>query len=243
VEILVGRITNAEYLPGQGWILHHSSGKIQSKLVFMAQGANPKNLPLDLPSIPLSLALDFNRLQSWVSPKDVVAVFGTAHSGTIVLNNLHKLQIPTIAIYQGAAPFQFARDGVYGGIKEGSEVIADAILHGEYTNLQLINYNNSIDVYKALKKATFVISATGFETRQIPGIPTIYSPQTAVIGDGTQNIYGFGIAYPGVTIVDGQTFTDVGVSSFQEQIQRCLRPILEQNKDFLELSSRIQSHE
>jgi hypothetical protein len=243
VEILATRIQSAEYISAQSWILQHPGGKIKTQLLFMTQGAAPKSLPLDLPTIPLSFALDCQRLQNILTEKDTIVLFGTAHSGTIILKNLHTLQIPTIAIYQGATPFQFARDGVYGGIKEGSEVTADAILRGEYTNLQLINYNNTIEVYKALKKATYVISAIGFKPRQVPGIPTNYSPQTAALGDGAQNIFGFGIAYPGVTVLDGQTHTDVSVSSFQEQIQRCLRPILEQNKDFLELSSRIQSHE
>lgn len=243
VEILATHVKSAEYISGQGWILHHSSGKIQTKLLFLTQGANPKSLSLDLPSIPLSLALNFQRLQDLVTPKDTVVVFGTAHSGTILLKHLHTLQIPTIAIYQGEKPFLFARDGAYDGVKEGSEVIADTVLRGEYKNLQLVNYNNTIDVYKTLKKATYVISAIGFEPRQIQGIPTTYSPQTAALGDGTQNCFGFGIAYPGVTVLDGKQYTDVSAISFQDQIQRCLRTILEQNKDFLELSSRIQSHE
>jgi hypothetical protein len=243
IDILSVKIQSAEYISSQGWFLHHPVGKIQTQLLFMTQGATPKSLPLDLPSLPLSLALNFQALENLLTAKDTVVVFGTAHSGTIILKHLHTLQIPTIAIYNDTVPFRFARDGVYGGIKEGSEAIADAILRGEYTNLQLIPYNNTIEVYKALKKATYVISAIGFETRQIPGIPINYSPQTAALGDGTQNIFGFGIAYPGVTVLDGQTHTDVSVSSFQEQIHRCLRPILEQNKDFLELSSRIQSHE
>jgi hypothetical protein len=243
MEILTTLVKSAEYAPGQGWILHHSSGKIQTRLLFLTQGANPKSLSLDLPTIPLSLALDFQRLQGLLTPKDVAVVFGTAHSGTILLKYLHTLQVPTIGIYQGEKPFRFAREGAYDGVKENSEVIADAILRGEYTNLQLINYSNTIQVYKALKRATYVISAIGFEPRQIPGIPTTHSPQTAVLGDGTQNCFGFGIAYPGVTVLDGKQYTDVSVASFQDQIQRCLRPILEQNKDFLELSSRIQSHE
>jgi hypothetical protein len=215
--------------------IQHTFGTLSTSILFVAQGAVPKRLPLELPTIPLESALDKELLKRLVHPTtDHVAVIGTAHSGSIILNHLHMLNIPTTAFYRGAKPFRFSRDGAYDGLKECSEQIADAILRGDYTNLTLVSLNNFFEAHKALKKATKAIVATGFEPRQIQGLPTSYDPKSATL-EGWPSAYGFGIAYPGTTTLEEKVYVDVSVLSFQDQIQRCLPEILNTNKTKLQL--------
>ena len=203
------------------WTITHTTGTIKATNLFLAQGGTPKELDLSIPSIPLNLALDKAFLERALCKTDRVVVFGTAHSGTIILQNLNELDIQTVAVYKGDTPFRFERDKAYDGVKESSEGIADAILRGEHANLTLIPWSQPLELHKALLKATYIIYSIGFEARKFEGIDGTYDPATSKLSAGP-NLYGYGIAYPGVTVVDGKTYADVSVLSFQAQIQRCL---------------------
>jgi hypothetical protein len=211
-----------------GWKLHHTFGILSCKMLFLTNGAESKALDLSKPHIPLSIALDKTQLKHHVNPlTDTVLVFGTSHSGTILLKNLQELGVRSVGIYKTAKPFLFARDGVYDGIKEGSEVIADAILQGTYSNISLVSWNDPIAVHKSIINSTKCIYAIGFKTASLQGLPsTQYDPATAQLID-IPNTYGFGIAYPGKTILDGKSYVDVSVLSFQEQLRKCLPAILD----------------
>lgn len=234
-ESITTEIQSIQRTSAETFELRHTFGTLTCSVLFVAQGAVPKRLPIELPTIPLESALDKDLLKRLVHPtKDHVAVIGTAHSGSILLSHLHTLSVPTTAFHKGSKPFRFARDGAYDGLKECSEQIADAVLRGEYTNLTLISLDNFFEAHQALKKATKVIVATGFEARQIQGLPTSYTPTTAAL-DNWPSAYGFGIAYPGTTTLEGKTYVDVSVLSFQDQIQRCLPEILNTNKTKLHI--------
>jgi len=209
------------------WKIQHTFGELKTRFVFLCHGAIEKHLPLDKPSIPLYIALDFQQLKNAVLPeKDSIVLFGTAHSGTIILKNLEEIGVQTTAIYNTPTPFQFARDGHYDGIKEGSEKIADCILRGEYKHITLQSWNDPLTLYKILQKATRVIYSIGFTVSPISGIQMDYDSQTAKLTTAP-NCYGYGIGFPGVTIDKGMTFSDVSVLSFQDQIKRTLPAILE----------------
>jgi hypothetical protein len=234
-ETLTTEIQSIQRTPSDTFQLQHTFGTLITKILFATQGAKPKRLPIELPTIPLASALDKELLKRHVHPTtDHIAVIGTAHSGSILLSHLHALNIPTTAFYKGAKPFRFARDGAYDGLKECSEQIADAILQGDYTNLTLVSLYTFFEAHKALKKATKAIVATGFEPRQIQGLPTPYDSKTAAL-EGWSSAYGFGIAYPGTTTLEEKVYADVSVLSFQNQIQRCLPEILNTNKTKLQL--------
>ncbi len=206
--------------------IQHSYGTVNcTGILFCTQGAEEKQLDLSFPTIPLWIALNPALLAQHVTPDDTVTVFGTAHSGTIVLKHLHDLQIQTFAVYNTAKPFLFARDGEYDGIKEGSAIIADNILSGNYTHLTLIPWTEPLQLYKALQKTTKVIYSVGFKPRKIQGLDNQYDPESGKL-IAHEGVYGFGIAFPGVTVQGDKKYTDVSVLSFQEQIRRCLPKIL-----------------
>jgi hypothetical protein len=229
VDKLTSEVESISMLDESVYELKHTFGKSLAQTVFLCTGAKEKILDFELPRIPLSIALDKASISRFVEiGKDHVVVFGTAHSGTIVLDNLNDLNIQTTAIYHGAEPFRYARDGAYDGIKEGSEKIADAIRLGRHSNLTLVSLSDISTVYKHLKKATKAIYCTGFD-KLVPGhVDHNYDAQTAAVGT-TPRVYGYGIAYPGKSVVDGKEYVDVSVLSFQEQIQRTLPAILEKS--------------
>lgn len=202
------------------WTIQHTSGTLTASKVFLATGGTPKELDLPIPTIPLNVALTPSLLLDTVKLTDRVVVFGTSHSGTLILDTLNKGSIPTIAIYHGETPFQFEADGQYSGLKEHSEQVAKAILKGEHSELSLIPWSDPIAIHKALSSATHVVYAIGFQARTLKQFDA-YSPETAQVGDYPR-LYGFGLAYPGCTEKDGKRYVDVSVLSFQEQLQRCL---------------------
>jgi hypothetical protein len=225
VTVITARVLSVNLSDSEKQIQHTYGTVNCTGTLFCTQGAEEKQLDLSLPTIPLWIALNPALLAPHVTSDDTVTVFGTAHSGTIVLKHLHDLQIQTHAVYNTPTPFLFERDGEYDGIKEGSAVIADTILTGAYTKLTLIPWKEPLQIYKALQKTTKVIYSVGFKPRQIQGLNNQYDPESGklVHHDG---IYGFGIAFPGVTIQGDKKYTDVSVLSFQDQIRRCLPKII-----------------
>jgi len=210
----------------QGWAIQHSYGKVLVEKLFLCPGGVPKSIQIDLPQIPLEIALDILRLHTHVSKEDTVLVFGTSHSGTICLDHLHALGISAIGVYKDQVPFTFADEGAYSGLKEESAVIARKILAGKYPNISLISWSDTLKMMKSIQSATKYISATGFLGNSVFGADySAYDPATGKVSN-QQNLYGFGMAYPGISVVDGKTHIDVSVLSFQDQIQRCLPAIL-----------------
>jgi len=207
------------------WEITHSFGTIKARTIFLTIGGKENQLDISMPTIPLSIALDKDQLQNIISPNDIISVFGTSHSGTIVLDNLEQLKTQAYGIYKTPEPFQFEPDS-YSGIKENSAVIAKAILNNEYKHITLIQWNNPLLIHKVLRKSTKAIVSTGFKAKSIFGDAFVsYEPSTGKISAGP-NLYGFGLAYPGVTVINNTTYQDNSVLSYQSHIQKCLPNIL-----------------
>jgi hypothetical protein len=209
-----------------GWTIHHTFGTVQVHTLFLCPGGQPKCLDLSIPQIPLSIALHKQKLGNIVSKEDTVIVFGTSHSGTICLNHLHSLGIPAIGVHKNSVPFTFADEGAYDGLKEDSAKIAKDILAGAYSATTLVPWSEPLQLHKYLKSATKSICATGFQgVTEFYQDFSNYDPATGKVGNQL-NLYGFGLAYPGISVIAEKTYVDVSVLSFQEQIQRCLPSIL-----------------
>ena len=196
-----------------------NNNTIKSKIILCCQGSSPKKLSCNIPIVPLNVALNIDLLKHYIKPKDKVILFGTAHSGTLILENLHKLNIQTTAIHKSKTPFLFAKDGEYDGIKEEAERIANQILNNEYNNLKLLNITAIDSVIKASKEADWVIYSIGFEAQKIRAnfdITKYDSTSGKILG--VEKAYGFGIAYP--SLAPDSIHVDVGVLSFVEHIQK-----------------------
>jgi hypothetical protein len=208
-----------------GWQIVCPSGTEEVATLYVCTGADPKTLDFGKPTIPLEIALDPIRLARLVRPGEKVCVFGLAHSGTLCIHHLVQAGTQVTGFYNQEKPFYFARDGEYDGIKQESAEIADAILANSIP-VRLCAFKDTKALVKAIQKADWIVSATGFtgrtlEIRDVQGalVTAGFSPATGRIAE---NLYGFGIAYPGESMVGDRTFKDVGLPSFSQQIKRCL---------------------
>ena len=207
------------------WILSYKKGsKTQTSIVCFCIGMIPRQEDYSIPTIPLSIALDSSQIYRLIQPGKNVLVVGSAHSATLVLRNLFT--IPDISItcmHRGQKPFKFARDNAYDGIKQESAEIADAILSGQYKNLDLVCATDYKAVSKAMRQADWIVQATGFD----PVFPTIgvdaktVQPEwNAVQGTaiGLQNLHAFGACVPSTSVIDGKIYPDISVGFFVDQL-------------------------
>ena len=205
--------------------LKHSKTPLSFDLVFFCQGSEPKSLDLPFPSIPLDIALDPRRLSDAVKPGQHILVFGTAHSGPIVIQNLQPYDVKITNFYATEKPFYFDRDGDYDGIKKDAAVIADDILAGKYTNVTLESVHDMSAIIRAGKSADACIYACGFEPRVINPEWKAYDGLTGRI-EGTRTAWGFGIAYPNKAPTGPKVYWDVSVPAFQAHIEKQMPEIL-----------------
>jgi hypothetical protein len=209
------------------WTLIFASDTESVETLYLCQGGDPKVLDYGKPTIPLEVALDKSRLANMIRENQTCAVFGIAHSGTLVLRNLSELGVTTYGFYDGETPFLFARDGHYDGIKQESAEIADTILAGKLNGVSLVSFKNTKRLIQSLQRCDFIVCSIGFLTRSLQiqdqqgtSLSLNYSPATGLVY-GT-SLYGFGMAYPGETVVDGKVWKDISIPSFVNQIKRCL---------------------
>jgi glycine/D-amino acid oxidase-like deaminating enzyme len=217
-----------------GWTLRTAETSYKVRKLILCTGADPRTLNLPKPSIPLDVALCPEKLRSFVRPESRIVVFGTSHSGTLVLRNLRAAGCRNVkAIYRDAQPFRWLRDGDTEGLKQESAAIADEIVGnawGDQTPI-LISLSDTSPMLRAAMEADAVIYAMGFQ-RRVPRIvglsgtelQPLHDPKTAQIFPAC---WGFGIGFPGVyTTPSGTQAPDVGFVGFIEQIRACMPAIL-----------------
>jgi pyruvate/2-oxoglutarate dehydrogenase complex dihydrolipoamide dehydrogenase (E3) component len=202
---------------------------VQSKKLILAQGSDPKSMDLPIPSIPLEIALDESRLKHYIKPGEKVIVFGTMHSGTLVINNLVSLGTQVTAYYNAEQPFYWDRDNAYDGIKADAANIADRIVSGEI-KVTLVPTKDTARVIRSSYDADWVVYAMGFVQRDvvlsINGLQYSAKEYNGDTGSLTNApAWGFGIAYPN-RAPDGVHW-DVSVASFLEHMKRQIPSILQ----------------
>jgi hypothetical protein len=208
-----------------GWRITGESGVWEAEKVILCTGAIPTTFDLPIPHIPLPIALS-STLSSLVDVNTKVVVFGTAHSGTLVLKALKNREVKHVtAIYRGASPFQFARDGHTEGIKQESATIADAILAKSWDPMPtFVSSDNVGDVQRALRTADTVIYSMGFRTHvSFPILDLSGGPISVEALTASPTLFGFGIGFPSkYTAPNGRQYPDVGVSGFLDAITAAL---------------------
>ena len=195
---------------------------IQADVLLLATGSEPKHLDLPYPSIPLQVALNKEKLSSYVKEGQHILVFGTAHSASLIVQNLVDLGTTVTNFYASPKPFYFDRDGDYDGLKQDAAVIADKILSKQLPPVKLIPIQDTAAVIRQTKTVDAVVYAIGFEARDPFGLKE-YDGQTGQI-QGYSNAWGFGIAYPNLA-PDG-IHKDVSIPAFQAHIQKQMPNIL-----------------
>lgn len=231
VRQIQGRAVAADYNSDtEIWTTTLSHGDpVRSTKLILAQGSDPKSMDLPIPSIPLEIALDESRLKHYIKPGEKALVFGTMHSGTLVINNLVALGAQVTACYKKEQPFYWARDGVYDGIKADAADIADKIVSGDI-KVTLFPTADTAKVIRASYDADWVVYAMGFTPRDISLSINGLGCSAKEYGGNTGRLtnapaWGFGIAYPN-RAPDGVNW-DVGVASFLEHMKRQIPAIVQ----------------
>ena len=208
------------------WTLVFASGRASqtASIVCFCTGMTPRQEDYGIPIIPLSTALDQNALMRVVNPGQRVTVLGSAHSATLVLKHLNSIPAVTVTCIYRGSKFKFARDGAYSGIKKESADIADAILRNEYTGLTMIKSTEINEISKTLRKSDWIVQASGFQAT-FPEIIILDGATFTPAWDSNTGLdasipqaQAFGACVPGVTEKDGNTFPDISLSSFVDQL-------------------------
>lgn len=234
ITIVQASVVSATHENG-AWTLQLTAGEprtLRASVLVLATGATPKQLHLPIPSIPLEVALDPARLKSYVQPTDRVVVFGTRHSGTLVLKNCLDAGLHAVTgIYKGDKPFSYARDGDYDGIKLDAATYADEMVTNPPAGLAFAKCDDMSCLVRATRVADWVIYATGFETRAIPLTvggnsidATAYDGSTGAIR-GAPAAWGFGVGYP--SLAPDKVHWDVGVAPFLDHMRAQVQSILD----------------
>jgi cation diffusion facilitator CzcD-associated flavoprotein CzcO len=195
--------------------LKHQQTPLVADILLLATGSEPKHLDLPYPSISLCVALDKEKLSSFVQKGNHILVFGTAHSATLIVQNLLDLGATVTNFYASQKPFYFDRDGDYDGLKQDAARIADKILAKEIP-VSLVSVQDTAAVIRHTKNVDAVIYAIGFEARNPFGLKD-YNGETGQI-EGVPHAWGFGIAYP-KRAADGIHW-DVSIPAFQGHIEQ-----------------------
>jgi cation diffusion facilitator CzcD-associated flavoprotein CzcO len=231
VKQVQGYAKKADYT--SEWTIHvEAAGKpleIRAKKLILAPGGEPKKMDLPIPSIPLEMALDANRLQHYIKSGDKAIMFGTLHSGTLVIRNLVAAGANVTAFYSSPEPFYWARDGAYDGIKEEAAEIADNIVAGRIP-VELVPVQDSSKLIRRSYDADWVVYAMGFAPRNgiqlsVDGVnkPAEYNGSTGQMT--VPAAWGFGTAYPNLA-PDGIHW-DVSVAAFLEHMKPQIPSILQ----------------
>lgn len=229
-KITVKFTTVTHIQKGDVWCVGTKSGNFTAKKVILCTGADPKQMDLPKSVIPLEIALHQQNLARFIQSEDRIVVFGTAHSGTLILRNLKDCGCRFVsAVYRGEKPFRWKRDGDPEGIKQESATIADEIVGKCWGPLQpkLIPLSDTATMIRAVMEAEHIIYAIGFSSRQpcVEGVELQSNSETGKLAEG---MWGFGIGFPSFYMSpSGTKAPDVGVAQFAEHIQKCIPAILE----------------
>ena len=201
VIVCPGCVSKLSYL--ENWqITIDNTQQILSKNVVLATGSEP-NAPLyDVPNfIPLTTALDPQKLAISVNSDDNVLVFGSSHSAILVMKNLIEAGVGKIVnvfrrhlIYAEKHGDKTKYDNT--GLKGIAAIWAKSHIETKLLENISRHHIDEADIALLLKESTKQIYATGFRRRE--NIATNinlndYNEHTARIDT---NIYGIGIAYP-----------------------------------------------
>lgn len=234
VRFVRDRVDRFERL-SNSWAVKTRGGEVfEVQKLILCIGAEARELPLGKPQLPTQVGLDMRFLPLAIYRTDKIVVFGTSHSGTLILKNLFLMNcMNVIAVHKSNVPFVFERDGNPDGIKEESAAIADAILAGSWASAtpKFIKLSDTAAVDAAVGAADRIIAAAGFDKPSLTYVergvtrPLIHNGRRFV---GPKDIYGFGIGFPSSYVAaDGKSYSDVGFGPFVDAIKEALPSILE----------------
>jgi cation diffusion facilitator CzcD-associated flavoprotein CzcO len=225
VNVIVGKALNLK-LHDRHWNITLANETIRAKNVVVATGSEPKSLAYPgITEIPLTTALDPEKLKAVCTEQDTIAVFGSSHSGILILRSLlEKCSINKVINFH-FSPLRYAvyypdwilfdDTGLKGTTAEWARDNIDGILPAKLE--RVISHEDNLRAL--LPTCTKAIYATGFQRRLIPveGMHTLeYNDRSGIIAPG---LFGVGIAFPEAKVDRFGTLEyRVGLWKFMEYI-------------------------
>lgn len=211
----------------QGWSLGcDDQTVVNADQVILTIGAEPKEMNYDVPTMPLTLALNPERIQAEVNPDQTIAVFGSSHSAVLIMKYLLERGCKVINFYRSPLLYAIYHDDWIEfdntGLKGLAARWAKQNLDDGNTYPGLQRYpSDEQHIAEYLPQCDQAVYAIGFCARQIDGIDcSNYDQTTGVIAPG---LYGFGIAFPEKVVdrVGHQEFS-VGLWKFNVYAERVI---------------------
>ncbi|HAT1978885.1 pyridine nucleotide-disulfide oxidoreductase [Legionella pneumophila] len=214
-----------------GWrTLYTGSKQYRAKNVILAPGAVPSSLDYpDMNTVPFDIAIDKERLASFIDRNEVYGVFGSSHSAIIIIRYLVELGVKKVINFY-RSPCRYAIDmGDWilfdnTGLKGDTAAWARKCIDGFLPDNLVRYYANKLNVAKYLPQCNRVIYAVGFEKRntiQIDDFEEVkHNPHLGILGPG---LFGLGIAYPELkTDPFGNNEHQVGLWKFMVYLEKVL---------------------
>ncbi len=212
------------------WKISCGENEIQACKVVLATGAEPKTLPLSIPTIPLADVLNDKLIRNQELHDDTIAVFGSSHSAMVALENLMKTRVKkVINFYRNPTKYAVYMDDYVlfdnTGLKEHAALWAKTNIDGKLPKrVERVHCDDSAWDEK-VKQCTKAVYCIGFAPRtdikiiDIP-YPVNYNPYNGIIAQG---LFGTGVGFPNlVTDPFGYQEWNVGVGKFMNYIQQVL---------------------
>jgi cation diffusion facilitator CzcD-associated flavoprotein CzcO len=207
------------------WHLTTTAGDVFSKNVILATGCLPKKLHYDIETqeLPLTVALNPALLKNTLKPSNHVVVFGSSHSGILVLKNCLEAGCRVTNFYRSPLRYAIHQEDhtIYDntGLKGSAASWAKENLHGqENFSSQLtrrcLNDCSEEEVISTLQACDHVVYAVGFAPRHLPSRDldcSHYDAHTGIIAPG---LFGLGVAYP-EAMTDRYNITEFNVGLFK----------------------------
>lgn len=210
-----------------------------SKNVIIATGCKPRtlNYPVEH-QIPLDYALNKEALATMVSPHDIIAVIGSAHSAILVMKFLSELPVSRIINFYNKPLYYPILMGNWtfqaeAGLKGTAAVWAKNVLEKNPPKNLMRVFNSEESRKQWLPACNKIVYAVGFERNELPAINSddchawdTYDDTTGKIGP---RLFGVGIAFPqGKVDPLGNKEHKVGLRQFMEYIQEVMPEWLKQ---------------
>lgn len=204
--------------------------RLQAKNVILAIGSEPKSLQFDnLEEIPLTTALNPEKLSEVCHFNDTIAVFGSSHSAVLILKSLLENTPVRQVINFYREPLRYA---VYyddwilfdnTGLKGNTAKWARENLDGKTPERLIRKLSDPKSIKEHLPQCTKAIYPIGFNRRSIKVNGTTsfkYNEKNGMIAPG---LFGLGIAFPEATVDRYGTLEHrVGLWKFMDYLDRVL---------------------
>ncbi len=226
VQAVVNNIAHKDGI----WHVHTAEHVIIAPRVVLATGSQPKDPLYQAQAhqtiIPLDAALDASTLPAHVTPTDVIAVVGSAHSAFLVLKNLcalptakivHIANTPVCYALEAGRHIFYKHTGLKGLVARWAREV--------YENNpppNLVKKIGEMCTLSDLAACNKIIYARGYQRSPVPGLSSEllnnYDSHTGVIAPG---LFGIGIAFPELVLdASGQYEYAIGLNGFMHFAQR-----------------------